>query len=169
MHAYLFIQTRTKRVHTKRLHRVAIKSIHGPRNIVHLVINQRYFSRFAVIAEQLNINIGQTGSGSMPHGSAQMGPKLGQALHPDHGQAPQGQQFDGLGITAKNFNVGHHGVLNLVVARQGGAHRKTKLLDSAAFGRTVFETLLHHQSGGDGGYFCFKGFHKLHFAPNAPA
>ena len=153
MNAYLFVQARTKRMHTQGLNRLAMKPGDRARHIVHPMINQRNLRRLAVITKQLQVNIGQTRGGAMPYRASQMGPKLGHALHPDQRQTAQGQQFARLRLAAKKRDVIHHRLFNVVIAGQGGAPRQTHLFDRAPLGRAIFKSFFDHHAGRDRCYF----------------
>ena len=156
MHADGFIQRLARTAQAQRLDTAAGKPGDGARLIRHVVLDQRDFGRFRVVAKQLNVDIRKPRGGAMPDSATQVGAKGGHALHPHQRQLAQCGQFDGLRVSAKHRDVFAHRVLQLVVVGQAGARRQGHLLDRAALGRAVFKTLFNHHGSSSGGNFSFK-------------
>jgi len=148
-----FTQLLAGGMETQRLHGVAVQTRHRTGFVGHAEVDEFDLGRLLVFAEQLDINIGQVCGRAVPDRPAQVRPETRQPLHPEQGQAAQGQQFGRLGLGAEDGDVLAHRILDLVIARQGGAWREAELAHSAAFGRAVFQAFFHHHLGRHGGNF----------------
>ena len=91
-----------------------------------------------------------------------MGAKGGKAVHPGERHPAQLRQFTGLGVGAKNCQVGPHFRFEEVVSRQvaAGQAALAQEFEGALLGRPVFEAFFHHQAGGgDCDLFAKRGVH----------
>ncbi len=78
---------------------------------------------------------------------------------------PQRQQFAGLGVRTKHGNVVMHRIFHQVIARKRGTGWQTQGLDRPTFGRTIFQSLLHHTAGGLCGNFHLQFGHMAQILP----
>lgn len=151
------------------LDRIAMETGHRARLIIHMMVNERNFCRFGIIAEQLQVNVGQAGGCAVPNGTAQMGAKRRHALHPDQGQLAQRAQFARLGVGAKESDVLAHSFLHLVVAGQRGAGGQAHFAQRAALGGAPLHPFLDDDAGGGIGDFgtqrCVHGANQAVEAP----
>ena len=98
-------RARAREPHTERIHRLAMQTRQHAGFIAYTVINQCYFSRFGVIAKQLQINIRHSCRRAMPDSPAQMRTESGHTVHPAQSHPAQGTKFGGLRIGAEQGNV----------------------------------------------------------------
>jgi hypothetical protein len=122
-------------------------------------VDQRDLGGLGVVAEQLDVDIGQPRRGAVPDRAADVGAELPQALHPFQRQQPQLPQFARLGVGAEQLDVVAHLGFDLVVVGQRGARAQPHLAQGATFRGPVFEPLLDHEPGRDGGDFALGRVH----------
>lgn len=139
--------------------------------IVHALVDERDLGRFAVVAVQIEVDRRQAGGRAAPHRTPQVGPKLGQALHPLQRQPAQRQQLDGLGVGAEQGQVLAHLVFDLFIGGQRGLPYTVaaQCTQGLAFGAGIFHALFDHQARGGGGDFVGEGsIHGPHCRKQRP-
>ena len=144
----------------QRLHRLLVQTRHGSRFVAHAQINQCNLGRLFIVAEQLQIDIGQAGCRPVPDGAAQMRPESLEPLHPVKGQAAKGTQLTRLGVGTEQCDVLTHRILDGQVIGQGRALRQAQLTDSPSLGRAVLQPFLDYQPRRGGGNFL-GGAHNV--------
>ena len=159
VHADGFAQLGRGGAEAERLDRGAVEAGDALRVVGNAVVDQRDLGRFGVVAEQLQIDVGQARGGAVPHRAGDVRAKFGQPLHPNQRQAAQRGQLGRLRVAVKQLDVGAHLGLHQIVVWQGGARRRAQAFLRAALGRTVVQPFFDHQARGVRGDLVRQGFH----------